>query len=292
MIEALTVENYLGNYIKGGLALDVSTSSTGLAIFEEGIVKTYAFSLDVEDSVLEYGLRIKEFLDALDEIIPVGSHFNIICIEAPLSLVNAKTNFRLMSINALIDYKIAKGDITCDEFLRVENSSWKKVLRTLTGVKPFKNVGKDPQKKEVIECLKRLKFGLANKVDEYKSWNAYMNSGYQDILDAVGVLMGAVNITYSENTVVNRTITVNFKVFDNLEDAIKFSKFTLREVDIPAQGLSAFHTGLKKTVSESTSFLYRGSDLGRFGVTNKIYDMFEEYFVLFNVEVKRKTLKG
>lgn len=284
-IKEFDLERYLGSNIKSGLALDVSKNSTGMAIYRGGEIETYVLQTEITDesSSIHLGYRIQEFMGfILDKV--CGEHFDVICVEEALTGINHKVNAVALALNPIIDYLVATEQVTCDKFYRINNVTWKKTLRELSGVAPLKK-GTDAAKKEIISGFKALNFSLGYKVDEYPSWNAYKGSGWQDRLDAVGVLLGVVR-KYIDNEVVDNTKKrVTFKVFDNEKAAKAYAKFSIEELTVTSNHLLSWFKGCKNLTNKSTSYIYSGVSLGSFGVNKKIFDMYETYYVVFNVSV-------
>lgn len=284
-IKEFNLERYFGNHIKSGLALDVSKNSTGLAIYRDGKVETYLLQTEITDesSPIHLGYRMEEFLNFVLERVR-GEHFDVVCVEEALTGINHKVNAVALALNPLIDYMIAKGDISCGSFYRINNVTWKKILRDLSGVKPIKK-GTDAAKKEIISGFQALNFELGFKVDEYSSWSSYKNSGWQDRLDAVGVLLGVVRKYIDKAVVGSKKKRVSMKVFGSKERALKYAKFNVLPVEVGANQLLTWSKRVKDYTNESTSYIFEGSSLGSFGVTKKIFEMYETYYVVFNITV-------
>ena len=284
-IREFNLERYLGNHIKSGLAIDVSKNSTGLTVFRNGKIETYVLQTEITDdsSPIHLGYRMDEFMKfILDKV--EGEHFDVVCVEEALTGINHKVNAVALALNPLVDYMLATKKISCDKFYRINNVTWKKLLRNLSGVKALKK-GTDAAKKEIIAGFQALNYELGYKVDEYKTWTAYKNSGWQDRLDSVGVLLGVVR-QYIDNAVVENTKKkVAFKVFGSEEEAIAFAKYNLLALEVPAKSLLSWSKKVKSITNESTSYLYKGTSLGSFGVTKKIFEMYDMYYVVFNITV-------
>ena len=284
-IKEFNLERYLGKHIKSGLALDVSKNSTGLTVFRNGKIETYLLQTELTDDVspVHLGYRMDEFLRFLLDKVE-GEHFDVICVEEALTGINHKVNAVALALNPLVDYLIATKQITCDKFYRINNVTWKKVLRVLSGVSPIKK-GTDAAKKEIIQGFQALNFELGFKVNDYKSWSAYKDSGWQDRLDSVGVLLGVVN-KYFDNELVDKVKKrVSMKVFDTMEEAKAYAKYDLVTVHVSSSALLGWYKKVKDITNKSTTYIYRGASLGSFGVTKKIFDMYDTYYVVVNVKV-------
>lgn len=300
-LDTLSVESFLGKSISSGLAFDMSKTSTGVTVFRNGVVKTYCFKLETkdEDSTYPIGLRMLEIEDALKQILDDWS-FDIICVEEALSLVNPQVNAVAYALNIIPDYFLAKGILKLNEggsFVRVNNTSWKKELRDITGVstkvkqfdvleQPKKPTKSDMDKQNAINCLKIFNCPLAFSAKTYRTWSGYLNSGNQDRLDSLGILIGAVNQIFNKHQRVITKVTKRQKVFDNLESAIKFAKFPIQEVSLRSNQIHKWFNEVNKNTYESTSYLVKTKNLGRFGVSKKYLFAADMYYLMVNVEVK------
>ena len=91
---------------------------------------------------------------------------------------------------------------------------------------------------------------------------------------------------YIDNEVVDNTKKrVTFKVFDNEKAAKAYAKFNVEELTVTSNHLLSWFKGCKNLTNKSTSYIYSGVSLGSFGVNKKIFDMYETYYVVFNVSV-------
>ena len=184
-IEKPTVENILSSTMESGLGLDISKTSTGIMVFENGETNTYQSVIEYdEESELHYYHMVK----ALEEdllYVAEGKHFDIIAIEDAIQGENFDTVRKLILLNSVIDKLIAEGKITCNYFDRINNQVWKKWLRTL---RPGKHYQTD--KIEIEEILLMLEYSFAVE-NQHLSKREKEKTGYQDQLDATGVLIGA-----------------------------------------------------------------------------------------------------
>src|SRR5690606_18826910 len=184
-IEKPTVEGLIGLSMDSGLGLDVSKTSTGITVYKDGVLETYQSVPEFDD---ESDLRYYEMMKALeDDILSLaeGQHFDIIAIEEPIHGENFKTVRMLILLNSVIDKLIGEGKVTCDYFRRIDNTVWKKWLRTLRPIKKY-----ETDKIEVVNIFKYLDYEFAVKGDELTNAEK-ARIGFQDQLDSLGVLLGA-----------------------------------------------------------------------------------------------------
>jgi hypothetical protein len=186
VIEKPTVESILRSTMESGLGLDISKTSTGIAIYENGVVETYKEVPEFdEDSDLRYYYMVKALEDDLLTLIK-GKHFDIIAIEDSIQGENYKTVRMLALLNSVIDKIIGEGNVTCNYFRRIENTTWKKWLRTLrASEKKYEN-----DKHEIQSIFKHLGYDFAIQFESISDADK-KRIGYQDQLDALGVLIGA-----------------------------------------------------------------------------------------------------
>lgn len=281
------VEEILSANIKSGLALDISKTSTGIAFWSNGDLLTGNIKFEVKDyeSPWAVGIMMNTLRADILSIIGEGAHLDLICVEAALLGINAGTSSIAYALNFVIDTMLAEGVISCGRFLRIENSSWKSGLREISGV-PWekKKKGDDGEKKEVIRCFQALGFPLGFKVDEFKSWTGYLRSGYQDRLDAVGLLVAS-TVRYIERGELK--ILKKFKqakAFDSLEKAMKFAKFDVQQVPkLASNRIAKWVDEVGDDKAESKSFLMVTDNLGRWGIKNGALFAGDAYLVV-NVE--------
>ena len=283
----LEVESFLGKYIKSGLAFDMSKTSTGVSIYRDGKVTSFALQFDADDEEFTYatGLRMQELEESLLSVLDGDTHFDIIAVEEAILGVNAKVTSVAYALNYFIDYLIATGKLTCDKFVRINNKTWKRIIKSVTGTQSIK-IGQDKEKKEIIEAFRRLNYPLASKHLTFKSWSAYMKSGYQDMLDSVGVLFGAVYYINVEGQSNNRIVRKSMKIVDSLEKAMKVSKFPVIDCPVQPSQLTTWYKGLTQVAKESTTFICKVPTLGRFGVEQGYLKLHDEYYIVVNVSVK------
>ena len=285
-IKAVSVDDFIGKYVDRALSLDVSKTSTGLTIFENGRTQPYCLKLETDDNTAKYpvGERMLELREAIVDIVGENTHFDLICVEEAILGVNAKVSGVAYALNFVIDMLILDGIITCDNFMRINNKSWKAIMRKHTGVIPLKS-GSDKDKKDIINYFQALNYSMGYQVNSFKSWSAYMKSGIQDMLDSVGVMYGSVEKVFREPNRSTKKVRKTQKVFDNLEDAVKYAKFFIKEVSITPEKLLPWFDDLKFVTDESTSYIVKTNSLGRFGIVKGYLHDFETYYLVVNVKL-------
>lgn len=156
------------------LGLDISEHSAGICIYENGKRSTYNSVLNFsEKSVYKEVLLRRELKVDLLGLIS-GKQFDAILIEDAFQGVNPYTTRLLYALNTAIDELILDGEVTCKEFLRVQNGTWKSWLYVLDSNGTLKGM-KD--KLKVQKCLESI--GIFEE-----------GKGYQDRLDATGLVIG------------------------------------------------------------------------------------------------------
>ena len=285
-IKAVSVDDFIGKYVDRALSLDVSKTSTGLTIFENGKTQPYCLKLETDDNTAKYpvGERMLELREAIVDIVGENTHFDLICVEEAILGVNAKVSGVAYALNFVIDMLILDGIITCDHFMRINNKSWKAIMRKHTGVIPLKS-GSDKDKKDIINYFQALNYSMGYQVNSFKSWSAYMKSGIQDMLDSVGVMYGSVEKVFREPNRSTKKVRKTQKVFDNLEDAVKYAKFPIKEVLITPEKLLPWFDDLKFVTDESTSYIVKTDSLGRFGIVKGYLHDYETYYLVVNVKL-------
>lgn len=285
-IKAVSVDDFIGKYVDRALSLDVSKTSTGLTIFENGRTQPYCLKLETDDNTAKYpvGERMLELREAIVDIVGENTHFDLICVEEAILGVNAKVSGVAYALNFVIDMLILDGVITCDHFMRINNKSWKAIMRKHTGVIPLKS-GSDKDKKDIINYFQALNYSMGYQVNSFKSWSAYMKSGIQDMLDSVGVMYGSVEKVFREPNRSTKKVRKTQKVFDNLEDAVKYAKFNIKEVSITPEKLLPWFDDLKFVTDESTSYIVKTNSLGRLGIIKGYLHDYETYYLVVNVKL-------
>lgn len=154
------------------LGLDVSTSSTGIAVWDMGSLTWGVVSLGTDKNA-QHGeaLMRRELRSELNSMFR-GWSFDTIIIEDAFIGSQLQGVRWLFALNTVIDDMILDGDISCKTFVRVGNTTWKSWLRKTD---PSKTVTGYNDK----EIIKRLlsKLGVPTEVK-------------QDQLDALGLLVG------------------------------------------------------------------------------------------------------
>lgn len=156
------------------LGLDISETSTGVCLYENGEKVSANIYLETPADIDFREVRLRrELKKDLSELI-VGKSFNLIIIEDAFQGVNPSTTRLLYALNTAIDELILDGVCKCEKFLRVSNKTWKSWLFTIDSEGIFKGL-KD--KIKIEKCLELL--GVHDS-----------GEGYQDRLDSCGMLLG------------------------------------------------------------------------------------------------------
>lgn len=174
-----------GNY----LGLDISISSTGICLYKDGIKTTANISLDYKENNPHAEVLLRRQLkhDLLGLI--DGLNFEVIVIEDVFEGINPDTTRKLYALNTAIDELILDGNITCNQFERVPNTLWKSWISVVDSNGVYKGF-KDKQK--IQGYLKIL--GIEEGEDK----------GFQDRLDATGMLLGYLLSRNNSNTDVSK----------------------------------------------------------------------------------------
>ena len=161
------------------LGLDISKSSTGVCIIENGEKKTFNISLNKYAESIKNEVHIEVLLrrrlkDELKLEIE-GKDFDVVIIEDAFVGENPKDARLLFALNTAIDELLLEKVCSCKTFLRVENGKWKSWLwKNIDSGNEFKGLN---DKIRIQECL-------------YKIGVVETGEGLQDRLDATGMLVG------------------------------------------------------------------------------------------------------
>lgn len=188
-----------GNY----LGLDISQNSTGICLYSDGEKYVYNSSVvyDKNNPHAESLIR-KQLKDDLLEVID-DRELDLIVIEDVFEGINPETVRKLYALNTAIDDLIIEDKVICKEFVRVQNVTWKSWLSVVDTEGKYKGFND----KEKIKGY----LGILGITEE--------GEGYQDRLDATGMLIGYFlqgKTSYDSNEKKKRTVKVSFNdiVFD------------------------------------------------------------------------------
>lgn len=185
IIEKPNVKSILANSMESGLGLDISKTSTGITVFDGVGYKTYQCVIDFDsESPLWMYYMQKALEDDLLSLID-GEHYDIIAIEDAIDGENFHTVRVLILLNTVIDKLIAEGRVTCNNFIRISNTVWKKHLRKFRLGKKYMT-----DKIEIETILGSLEHDVVIDYGHLKK-SEKERMGYQDQLDSTGVLIGA-----------------------------------------------------------------------------------------------------
>ena len=199
------------------LGLDIGMNSTGVCMYINGEKTVANISLTKESDEIECSknrsykrVLLRRCLKSdLSELVR-GVDFDVIVIEDVFVGENPRDARLLFSLNDAIDEMILDGVCSCEKFVRVENSRWKRWL--------WENVDTDGRfkglndKARIGECLKKMGISESGK-------------GFQDRLDATGMLIGY----FIENMkgVPEKRVKVNWsdiEVAYDIDDSFIFSE--------------------------------------------------------------------
>lgn len=156
------------------LGLDISEASSGVCLYKNGekVLANISLETSEREDFFEVKLR-RELKGYLLEFID-GNILDLVIIEDAYQGINPSTTRKLYALNTAIDELILDGQVECKKFLRVSNGTWKSWLYALDTENTYKGL-KD--KVRIEKCL-----GIIGIHEEGK--------GYQDRLDATGMLIG------------------------------------------------------------------------------------------------------
>ena len=155
------------------LGLDISKTSTGVSLVEDGVIRSWNLTLRESEDIKFAEILLRRELKQLflDEF--KGLSFETIVLEDVYEGENPETTRLLYSLNTVIDEMILDGDISCKDFVRANNKSWKSWLWS---IEP--QIGKGHKEKlRTEEVLTYLGVKDSGK-------------GYQDRFDSLGMLVG------------------------------------------------------------------------------------------------------
>lgn len=155
------------------LGLDISKNSTGITVVKNGTYTSWNYTFTLEEGNHKEVLMRRQLYRYLWSEFK-GIHFETVIIEDAYSGKNPETVRLLYAINTAIDELILDGYISCDTFIRSNNQSWKSWLWS---IEP--SIGKGLDDKVRTELL-LSHLGVSEGSD----------SGYQDRLDSLGMLVG------------------------------------------------------------------------------------------------------
>lgn len=177
------------------LGLDISQNSSGICLYKDG--KKYVYNSNVtydkSNPHAEAFMR-KQLKDDLLEVID-GEELDLVVIEDVFEGFNAEVVRKLYALNTAIDDLIIEGQVKCKDFVRVQNGTWKKWL---TSINPELNLKGYSDKEKIKKYLSLI--GISED-----------GEGYQDRLDATGMLIGYF-LQGKSDTVIkkNKSIKVSF----------------------------------------------------------------------------------
>lgn len=185
-----TVTDVLGEY-DCTLGLDISRNSTGVALYQNGVLRLYRISLDAKydkDNTMWEAEMKKEFKEALTTLVK-GKKFDLVVIENTINGCNSITNKELSLLNTVFDDLVIDGvcSVKKENIVRPLPNVWRKELKNLSVNAKATNT------KELVEkLLQRLGYLFiiehSDDSDKIKK-----EQGYYDICDATGMLIAYMN---------------------------------------------------------------------------------------------------
>lgn len=156
------------------LGLDISQNSSGICLYVDGIKTTFNASVEYQEgNPHAEALMRKQLKEDLLEVIE-GRQLDLIVIEDVFEGSNAEVVRKLYALNTAIDDLILDGKVSCKDFVRVQNGTWKSWLSVVDSSGEFKGFNDKEKIKGYLSML--------GVVEEGK--------GFQDRLDATGMLIG------------------------------------------------------------------------------------------------------
>lgn len=267
------------------LALDISKLSTGIAFFD-GFELFSACSQTKLDFTNEFsiGRRMVEIEETILELTKGVNDFDVVVIENGILGQNADTTSVAYGLNFFIDYLIASGKIYTKRLVRVENTSWKKTLGELGGIKRERS-GEEIEKSYILKNLQALGNDLACSVGEVSSWSKYLKTGTQDQLDAIGLALHLVrtfDFKNELNSVPHRrkkTIKV-FGSMKEIEEELKGEKIP-RLTKVSSKQLLPYYKNID--CFKEQTIVIKTDNISRLGIAIRDFQILDEYYILIQV---------
>lgn len=181
------------------LGLDISRNSTGVALYQNGILMLYRISLeakyDKDNSMWEAEMK-KEFKEAITTLVK-DKKFDLVVIENTINGCNAITNKELSLLNTVFDDLVIDGvcSVKKENIIRPLPNVWRKELKNIAGDIDATNT------KELVEkLLHRLGYLFVIENCEWTD-KQKKDKGYYDICDATGMLIAYMNKRRGDNNV-------------------------------------------------------------------------------------------
>ena len=260
--ETITENNLVpksGNF----LGLDISQNSSGICLYKNGEKYLYNSSVDWEpnnphaEAYLRYQLK-QDLLEVIGD-----SELDLIVIEDVFEGHNAEVVRKLYALNTAIDDLILEGKVNCKEFVRIANGTWKSWL----SIVDTKGIYKGYKDKEKVQGYLSI-LGISDE-----------GEGYQDRLDATGMLLGYFLMGRENKPVKKKKIKVSFNdlefMYELDEDIISSEVYKDREevsiLHIPDTRMSK--KKILEYVGENFSYLYITSEPIRLGLLAETLDL-------------------
>lgn len=275
------------NSSKRILAIDPSQHSSGFAIYDKETGFTLAqskldFNNKSTDAMRFYNLQKQMFTDLIDFINMVYPDsktnpvvFDSIIIEDTLFERNAQTFKVLVLLNSVIDYIIAQGYVKTNNFMRISNQTWKSELRQFKIGKKYKN-----DKLDIEESL--LMLGVPLAVEQYMlSDREKKVTGYQDKLDAIGLLLSTVLIKNPDAKKARKKVQkLQFDITSEPDEYLE-QGFQLMKVKRPDLYIKDVINDLKYR-QQAVQIIIPFKSLGSWGIQHDLFadSSYENYLVI------------
>lgn len=233
------------------LGLDISENSSGVCLYKDG--KKYLANIGLETPEGEQFFEVKcrrelggALLGMFNEVFTEdeGYAFDLIVIEDAFQGINPKTTRKLYAINTAIDELILDGKIECKKFVRVNNQVWKGWLYKLDVLGSYKGL---VDKERIRMCLSLV--GISER-----------GKGYQDRLDAQGMLIGYFLRGEDEKPVVGEKVRFSDLEFACLSDTVFLIDACKEERGTSEVLVEYVSSGARKWSKELVLEMVNGSD--------------------------------
>lgn len=253
------VEAYISQSGGNILALDISQSSTGLALWGGATLQTLSFEVEKppKDDVFYFYNLAKNFENLLHEIIPPG-HYSYVFVEDIFVGQFIQSYQTLAALANGLDMYLHSKAITYNNFYRINNQQWKKELRDFAGLTDIKQMKKD--KYEIQKAFEKLEY-----IDPQKDKN---KSGLQDRLDAVGIMIGGLKLVEKDGIKETIKYRVKYEYFD--EESYKRLTRDIVEIDMMETNKIITRTDLNKLIKQPDQwYSFKVKSTGALGIRKR-----------------------
>lgn len=259
-VDKVTVDSLLSKF-ESAIGLDISKRSTGCVIWYNGVLEKYKIKLedniDIKNNPLAEEKMRREFKQKLLEVIK-GRNFQYGVVENVFGGENFDTVRKLLALNTVFDGIILDGSCSVEHYYKKPNQEWKKYFGKITHIE-----GAPTDKFKIQQIFEYLEFDyyMQNKdlSDSEKE-----NTGFQDILDATGLLC-ALSVELDSDIDIKKKPLIpfnklNIKYYDS-EDEFEYDGRMSRVHDlgitlVTADNIKDVKKFIVNTVNEDTSKVY------------------------------------